>query len=374
MTGKALGNIDWTNTRVRLGDLKPWERNPKTISREHANRLLELWEKIGQFQSIAIGPSFEVYDGHQRLNVLKAAYGVDYEVDARQSSRELTEKEREELVVAAHAGTVGQFDWDALSAWDASGLIAWGLDDSLLRDLKRDVTALDLILTAESVENGEVEYEPTYLDEDLPPMADYVFPTDNDYGIPCLDINKQAIALEAPVKRIGQDSRHKETGKLVGTLHFYTDDYKFSSVWGDPFQKVIESASCIVEPNYSTSEIMPVAVALYGIFKKRWLSRLWQEFDKKIIVDLNVDPKFDAINLIGVPKGWRAYSTRYYKRYGLNDLLRQFELACEHAGRSDILFVVFGGSKEAEQACMDHGWTFVKAEYAEVQDGQRNKQ
>lgn len=357
--------IEWTNIRVKLGDMKPWADNPRLSTKKQAQRLLDSWNEFGQVETIAVDPELSVLDGHQRLSALMTIYGADYEVDARQSSRTLSEDERKKLVVYLHSGAVGSWDWDAISNWDAPSLIDWGMDEDSLKDWKKDVKALDLMLESDEPDPKK----PVEGEEDMPPLADYIFPTDNDFGIPCLDINKQAIALEAPIKRIGQDSRHKETNRLAGTLHFYTDDYKFSSVWSDPFQKVIDNSSVIVEPNYSTNEFMPLAVVHFGIFKKRWLSRLWQEFDKKIIVDLNVDPKFDEANLIGVPKGWRAYSTRYYQRYGLDDLKRQFDLACSHAQRSDILFVVFGGSKEAEQACKDNSWSFVQSELKEVNHG-----
>ena len=39
----------WTSTTIALSKLKPWERNPKRISKAHAARLLDLWERLGQF-------------------------------------------------------------------------------------------------------------------------------------------------------------------------------------------------------------------------------------------------------------------------------------------------------------------------------------
>lgn len=57
-------DIEWRYDTVRLSELRPWERNPKTISKAHAKRLLETWERLGQFQTLAIGPDGEVYDGH----------------------------------------------------------------------------------------------------------------------------------------------------------------------------------------------------------------------------------------------------------------------------------------------------------------------
>ena len=144
----------WTPTAIALSKLKPWERNPKRISKAHAARLLDLWERLGQFQTIAIGPAGEVYDGHQRLSVLKAKHGGGYVVQVLQASRPLTEAEREELTIAAHSGTTGAWDWDALAGWDVENLTAWGLDEELLKDWNAGATALREMLTADG---GAVE-------------------------------------------------------------------------------------------------------------------------------------------------------------------------------------------------------------------------
>lgn len=139
----------WTATTITLSKLKPWERNPKRISKAHAARLLELWERLGQFQTIAIGPGGEVYDGHQRLSVLKAKHGGSYQVQVLQASRPVTEAGREELTIAAHSGTTGSWDWDALSGWNVENLTAWGLDEELLKDWNAGATALREMLAAD---------------------------------------------------------------------------------------------------------------------------------------------------------------------------------------------------------------------------------
>ena len=155
----------WTATTIALSKLKPWERNPKRISKAHAARLLELWDELGQFQTIAIGPAGEVYDGHQRLSVLKAAHGGKYEVTALQSSRPLSEKEREKLTVAAHVGTTGQFDWDALSGWDAGDLQQWGFDGELLAGWQTDIGALREMIDSEVPDVEFKEYDESIEDE-----------------------------------------------------------------------------------------------------------------------------------------------------------------------------------------------------------------
>ena len=145
--------MNWTNVIVPLAALKPWEHNPKTISKSHAKRLLKLFDELGQFQTIAIGPGGEVYDGHQRLSVLLAAHGSGYELKALQSERALTEEERAELIIAAHVGTVGQFDWGKLAGWDTDTIREWGLDDEALQGWNSDAANLATMLGVEQSNN-----------------------------------------------------------------------------------------------------------------------------------------------------------------------------------------------------------------------------
>ena len=138
-----------------LAELEPWGENPKSISKASAKRLLDYWQRIGQFATIAIGPKngngkYPVYDGHQRLHVLKTAYGGQFAIDARVSERPLTKDERAEMVVQAHAGTVGNWDWDALAAWDTKALESWGLDSETLGQWGQDYSGL-----TELLESGE---------------------------------------------------------------------------------------------------------------------------------------------------------------------------------------------------------------------------
>jgi len=80
-------------------------------------------------ETIAIGPGAEVYNGHQRLNVLLDKHGGDYEVEVRVASRALTEKEREKLTIYLHKGAAGEFDFDILAnEFELDDLLDWGFD------------------------------------------------------------------------------------------------------------------------------------------------------------------------------------------------------------------------------------------------------
>lgn len=121
--------ITWTNEKRRLGDLIPWERNPRQINREQAERLAESFDEFGQVETIAVSPTNDIYNGHQRLKVLMAKHGADFEVEVRVSSRALTEKEREKLTIYLHKGAAGEWDFDVLAnEFELPDLIEWGFE------------------------------------------------------------------------------------------------------------------------------------------------------------------------------------------------------------------------------------------------------
>ena len=124
--------ITWTNNIRKLSELVPWPINPAQIGKDEAKRLEESLAEFGQIQTIAISPTNEIYDGHQRQTVWGASrkFGMDYQVDVRVSSRELTEQERKKLVIYLRKGTVGAFDFDLLANnWNFDELIDWGFTE-----------------------------------------------------------------------------------------------------------------------------------------------------------------------------------------------------------------------------------------------------
>ena len=125
----AANRIVWTDEKRKLGDLLAWPRNPRQIDRKQAKRLAESFDEFGQVEPLAIGPANEVYNGHQRLNVLMQQYGPDAEFDVRVASRALTEKEREKLTIYLHKGAAGTWDMDILAdQFEVDDLLAWGFE------------------------------------------------------------------------------------------------------------------------------------------------------------------------------------------------------------------------------------------------------
>jgi hypothetical protein len=63
--------------------------------------------------------------------------------------------------------------------------------------------------------------------------------------------------------------------------------------------------------------------------------------------------------MLGVPKGWKSYATRWYARF--EDIDWQFEQAKKHAETDDITFFVFATkTKDVIETCKEKGWIPIR--------------
>lgn len=177
---------------------------------------------------------------------------------------------------------------------------------------------------------------------------DTFFPSDNQQGIPLLDIQMQANYFDLPIVQYGSERRKTQAGTVV----FFVYDYFFESLWKKPELLFRHNPINICEPNFSIYKDYPEALALYQIYRKRWLSRYYQSQGIRVFVDLNVFHEYYELNLLGVPKGWSAYSTRGVSDRP-EDLLREIEIAENHASPNPILFLCYGGGNKIKKICQE---------------------
>jgi hypothetical protein len=197
------------------------------------------------------------------------------------------------------------------------------------------------------------KYERIYSRWDVP---DALWPSDNDFGIPLLDINMQALSIDQPCAVWGVAER---TANMKGTWLFYTEDYRYEALWTDPSRVINTSCINAVEPNFSCYSNMPSVVAMWQIYRKRWIARWWQSMGVCVIVDLNVAPVHYAFNRMGIPAGWRTFATRGYSNR-LNECHAEYQQACEIAGGGVTpLFVVYGGGQAVKDECKLNGWLWI---------------
>lgn len=195
-----------------------------------------------------------------------------------------------------------------------------------------------------------------------PIVRDVLFPSDNRWGVPCLIPSCQPEMVEIPFRGWGTVARRKER---PGCWHFYVDDYRFSALELRPDQLPWTKPLACTEPNYSLFDETPYAAGIFAIYRKRWLARYWQERGVPVYVDLNVPRKFLKMNMLGVPQGWRAFSTRGYEKgigdaeAGLANLSREYKLAYEWSNGRPLM-VVFGGGKRVRAFCQSKGIHHIK--------------
>lgn len=185
-------------------------------------------------------------------------------------------------------------------------------------------------------------------------VGDWIWPSDNDYSIPLLLKDVQPRGLELPTNLWGAKARKNRVDGC--TYHFYSDDYRFKTLWDDPTPIVNSGCNAVAETNFSTNDEMPFAVFLWHQYRKRWLSRYWQSYGIEIWADIAVAERFHEYSMLGLPKGWNAYASYAFGDYHTIDMVRkEVELAKKHAGKDPLVWVVCGTEKDLK-ICADEGW------------------
>lgn len=343
----AMAGEQWRNRIVSHG-IQPADQftahpnNPKFHPQFQRKVITSLLGSIGWVDEVKVSAqSGFILDGHERIWAA-------------------LEKGDSEPVPYALVDVTPEEELQILATFDPSGWLS-GHDADLLDDLLAQVSSDDeniQQLLAALVDTGvplSDVVDDSAGDEPLT-VPDAIFPSDNDYEIPLLDINLQARSFDLPFSVYGTQSRRTKMGG--GTVAFYIDDYRFEALWRDPSNIVRSGVTNMVEPNFSCYASMPVAVGAYQIYRKRWIARWCQTHGVRVLVDLNVAPKWRTINLMGVPLGWSAYMTRSSVEF-LHELDEEFALACEHAQTTTPLFVVYGGGKQSQAVCKQRGWLWI---------------
>ena len=93
----SLDTIQWTEVDVQIDDLKPYEKNPRTMTQTQYEKLLESIQKFGQFRPVLVNKDLTLAGGHQRLKIFKTLGWT--RLRASVPSRQLTEAEFKEVLI-----------------------------------------------------------------------------------------------------------------------------------------------------------------------------------------------------------------------------------------------------------------------------------
>lgn len=184
-----------------------------------------------------------------------------------------------------------------------------------------------------------------------------LFQFDNDFEIPSLREDRQPIVVAAPFLCYGEQSRQTDLYGN-GSIHFYTDDYRFTKVFEKPSSIVKMNPRNIVEPNFSCYVETPIAIGTAQIYKKRAVARYCQDHGINVFVDLNVNHKFYKVNMLGVPKGYHSFCTRGYEDR-MDYLDFEYNLAKEWSDGNDLLFAIYGGGQKVRKYAQDHRCIYI---------------
>lgn len=158
-------------------------------------------------------------------------------------------------------------------------------------------------------------------------------------------------AIVGPVMGWGSIARGT---RMPGTWTFYVDDYRFGALLKAP--RAILDTGCVAacEPNITLHDTTPRAEVIWATYRKRVCARVWQDAGLDVRVDLNVPHTHLDLCLLGVPKGWRAWSTRGYAAR-LPELEHELDVAREWGGELATV-LVYGGGKPVQAVCARKPW------------------
>lgn len=346
-------------------ELFPCPENPRTITKAQFQKLVDSIKCNGFYPHRALAleerdGKLYVLDGNQRL---KAAKKLKLESVPTNLYSELTDEERAELILR---GNINNGDWDynelqVGELWQNVDFEFMGMQFPEEEKVEKKAAK-----GGKDADEEVFDDEDTEEDEEIEEKAekeafyrsmfkDVLYDSDNEFEIPNLLLEQQAGKLELPLNPWGANSRLR---KDVTTYHFYVDDYRFEALFKDPINLLTSGCKAVVEPNCSCHDQTPIAWGIQLIYKKRWLSRYFQECGIKVYADLNVSHKFIEYNKMGIPKGYNAFFTRGLDGW-MESLKSDLQVAQEISGLEKPNLIVYGGGDEIKKFCREHGLLYV---------------
>jgi len=330
--------------KINKGQIPGLPKNPRILKDEDYRILLQSIKDDPEMLSLRelivfpLNGHFIVIGGNMRLRALQE---LKYKTAPCKVLTADTPLEKLKAFLVKDNVSAGKWDWDVIAnEFDSDQVQDWGVDIPAIKEKKTK---------DEDVDTTDLDFYNSML-------SDCIYESNNKFDIPTLDITKQAGKVVIPVWPWGAQSRLRQG---VATFHFYVDDYRFEAIWKDPVKVLASGCRQVVEPNLSLSDATPIAYGLHQIYKKRWITRYFQECNILAYADLNVAPKFYEYNQMGLPKGWNAFWTRGYAD-ALKCLDLEMKIAQKVSGLQSPNLVVYGGGDKVKEFCENHNLVYIE--------------
>jgi DNA modification methylase len=134
-------NIEWTTVKRKVNDLVPYQHNPRRLTEDKKEKLIQSLEKFNLAEIPAINLDNTIIAGHQRMLVMQLLGRGEEVIDVRIPSRILSEIELKEYNITSNI-PVGLWDLDILEE---------AFSDIDLKELGLDVDKMPDILTTASI-------------------------------------------------------------------------------------------------------------------------------------------------------------------------------------------------------------------------------
>lgn len=108
-----MDKLKWETKKVKVSDLVQLDINPRKISDEKKQRLVDSLDKFNLVEIPAVNTNNVIIGGNQRITALLLAGRGEEEIDVRFPNRELTELEVKEYAIISNTHA-GEFDFDIL--------------------------------------------------------------------------------------------------------------------------------------------------------------------------------------------------------------------------------------------------------------------
>lgn len=112
MSGENKSSIQWVSRKVKVSDLKPYEKNPRKVSKESYDNLLKSMREDGYHQRILTTKDLRVMGGHQRIKALKEI-GLT-EIEILHPDRDITDEQFKRILVRDNLD-YGAWDYNLLA-------------------------------------------------------------------------------------------------------------------------------------------------------------------------------------------------------------------------------------------------------------------
>jgi len=128
-----MKNLEWTTKKIKVKDLIQLDINPRKITKDKQQKLIESLEKFNLVEIPAVNSDMKIIGGNQRVTALMLVGRGEEEIDVRVPNRSLTDKEIKEYTIISNTHA-GEFDFS---------IIEEQFNDICLDDIGFDIDGLE---------------------------------------------------------------------------------------------------------------------------------------------------------------------------------------------------------------------------------------